>query len=94
MALPQAQLLRRKAEKNKARAEKSRTIQQESRLRYIARWPIVFAYAPFHSREDYTLQYALIVRQRPNGLYAVGIFLIDTLCLLRHEAVSRSCLPP
>ena len=81
MALSQVQLLRRKAKKNKARVEKTKSIQQESQLRYLSRWPIIFAYAPFHSREKHILQYAMIIRQCPNGLYAVGIFLIDTLCL-------------
>jgi hypothetical protein len=81
MALSQAQRLKRKANKTKARTEKAKIIQQESHLRYLSKWPIIAAYAPFNARDDYTMQYALIVRQRPNGQYAVGIFLIDTLCL-------------
>lgn len=93
MALPQVQLLRRKAKKNKARAEKARYIQQGPQLRYIARWPIIFSYAPFHSREDYTLQYVMVVRQCPNGLYAVGIFLIDTLCLGVKDCFMRTVTP-
>jgi hypothetical protein len=81
MALSQAQLLKRKAKKKKARAEKSKSIQQESKLQYLSKWPIISAYAPFESRDGYTLQQALIVRQRPDGHYAVGMFLIDLLCL-------------
>jgi hypothetical protein len=81
MALSQAQLLKRKTQKNKERAEKAKSVQQESQLRYLSKWPIVSAYAPFDARDDYTMQYALIVRQRPNRQYVVGIFLIDTLCL-------------
>jgi len=81
MALTQAQLLKRKAKKTKARAEKAKTIQQESHLRYLSKWPIVAAYAPLHPNDDLTLQYVLIVRQRPDGQYTVGSLLIDTLCL-------------
>ena len=81
MALSPAQLLKRKQKKNKARAEKARITDQRSQLHNLPEWPIVGAYAPFHSRDEYTMQYALIVRQCPNGKVAVGAFLIDILCL-------------
>lgn len=81
MALSHAQILKRKARKDKARAEKAKAIQQESHLRYRSQWPIVAAYAPFEARDDYSLQNAIIVRQRPDGQYAVALFLIDVLCL-------------
>jgi hypothetical protein len=54
MALSHAQILKRKARKDKARAEKAKAIQQESHLRYRSQWPIVAAYAPFEPRDDYS----------------------------------------
>lgn len=81
MALSPAQLLKRKQKKNKARTEKARAINQRSQLHHLPEWPIVGAYAPFHSRDEYTMQYSLIVRQCPNGKVAIGAFLIDLLCL-------------
>jgi hypothetical protein len=89
MALSQAQLLKRKANKTKARAEKAKAIQQGSQLQYLPQWPIVSAYAPFGSRDDYTLQQALVVRQRPDGQYAVALFLIDVLCLGVKDSFMR-----
>lgn len=89
MALSQAQLLKRKANKTKARAEKAKAIQQGSQLQYLPQWPIVSAYAPFEARDDYSLQNALIVRQRPDGQYAVALFLIDVLCLGVKDSFMR-----